>query len=79
MTEAEIRACIRRPVGARDVDGVKFRARAGMGRCQGGFCLTRVMEILAEELNVPITQITKSGGESKLVSGRIFEEGGEGA
>ncbi len=79
VTEAEIRACIRRPVGARDVDGVKFRARAGMGRCQGGFCLTRVMEILAEELNVPITQITKSGGESKLVSGRIFEEGGEGA
>lgn len=78
VSEAEIRECIRRPVGARSVDGVKFRARAGMGRCQSGFCLTRVMEILAEELGVPEAEITKSGGGSYLVSGRIFgeEEGG---
>ncbi len=79
VTEAEIRESIRRPVGARTVDGVKFRTRAGMGRCQSGFCLTRVMEILSEELGVPETEITKSGGGSKLVFGRIFGEGGEGA
>lgn len=76
VTEAEIRESIRRPVGARSVDGVKFRARAGMGRCQSGFCLTRVMEILAEELNIPEAEVTKSGGASKLVFGGIFEEGG---
>lgn len=75
VTEAEIRESIRRPVGARSVDGVKFRTRAGMGRCQSGFCLTRVMEILSEELGVPETEITKSGGGSKLVVGRIFENG----
>ena len=79
VTEAEIRASIRRPVGARSVDGVKFRTRAGMGRCQSGFCLTRVMEILAEELGVPETDITKSGGGSKLVAGSIFEDAQGGA
>ncbi|HWQ58942.1 MAG TPA: (2Fe-2S)-binding protein, partial [Clostridia bacterium] len=77
VTEAEIRECIRRPVGARSVDGVKFRARAGMGRCQSGFCLTRVMEILSEELGVPETEITKSGGASKLVLGGIFDGEGD--
>ncbi len=74
ITEAEIRESIRRPVGARSVDGVKFRARAGMGRCQSGFCLTRVMEILAQELGVPETEITKSGNGSYLVAGSIFDE-----
>lgn len=77
VTEAEIRESIRR--GARSVDGVKFRARAGMGRCQSGFCLTRVMEILSEELGIPEEEITKSGGDSRLVFGGIFEQGGEDA
>ena len=71
VTEAEIRAAIRRPVGARTVDGVKRRCRAGMGRCQGGFCAPRVVEILAEELGVPMTAITKGGGDSKMLAGVI--------
>ena len=45
VTEAEIRAAIRRPVGARTIDAVKRRTRAGMGRCQGGFCSPRVLEL----------------------------------
>ena len=53
---------IRRSPGARSLDGVKRRVRAGMGRCQGGFCAPRVMELLSEELGVPQTQLTKSGG-----------------
>ncbi len=67
VTQGEIIDSIRRPVGARDVDGVKRRTRSGMGRCQGGFCMPRVMEILSKELNVPIEDITKKGGDSKLI------------
>ena len=73
VTEAEIREAVRRPVGATTVDGVKRRTRSGMGRCQGGFCSPRVMEILAEELGVPMTQITKSGGGSYLLTGSVCE------
>lgn len=73
VTEAEIRAAIRRPVGATSVDGVKRRTRAGMGRCQGGFCSPRVMEILAQELGVAVTEVTKCGGNSRLVSGKVRE------
>ena len=78
VTEAEIRAAVRRPVGARSVDGVKRRTRAGMGRCQGGFCLPRVAAIIAEETGLPLTQITKNGGGSYLLAGTLesfFTEG----
>ena len=68
VTEAEIRAAIRRPVGARSVDGVKRRTRAGMGRCQGGFCSPRVLSILSEELHIPLKDITKNGGNSFILS-----------
>ena len=73
VTEAEIRAAIRRPVGARSIDGVKRRTRAGMGRCQGGFCSPRVAEILSEELGIPMTQVTKNGGNSYLLTGTILD------
>ncbi|MBQ9264895.1 MAG: NAD(P)/FAD-dependent oxidoreductase [Clostridia bacterium] len=71
ITEAEIRDAIRRPVGAKSIDGVKRRTRAGMGRCQGGFCSPRVAEILCEELHVSPLDITKSGGESYLLVGTL--------
>ena len=71
VTEAEVRAAIRRPVGARSIDGVKRRTRAGMGRCQGGFCSPRVLEILSEELRIDPTEVTKCGGESKVLVGTI--------
>ena len=69
VTEGEIVDAIRRVPGARSVDGVKRRVRAGMGRCQGGFCSPRVMEILARELGVDQSAITKSGAGSKLIVG----------
>ena len=78
VTEAEIRAAIRRPVGARTIDAVKRRTRAGMGRCQGGFCSPRVAEILSEELGVPLTDITKCGGDSRLLTGTILDAMKEG-
>ena len=73
VTEAEIRRAIRGDVGARTVDGVKRRTRAGMGRCQGGFCSPRVMEILAEELNCGLDEITKYGGNSYILVGKNRE------
>ena len=69
VTEGEIIDSIRRPLGARSLDGVKRRTRAGMGRCQSGFCSPRTMEILNRELGIPMTKITKSGGNSKLIVG----------
>ena len=71
ITEGEIREAIRR--GARSLDGVKRRGRAGMGRCQGGFCTPRVLELLHQELGVPMTELTKGGGESRLLAGRTKE------
>lgn len=67
VTEGEIVDAIQRPLGARSLDGVKRRTRAGMGRCQSGFCSPRVMEILSRELKVPLEEITKSGGNSTIV------------
>lgn len=72
VTEAEVRAAIRGPVGARTLDAVKRRTRAGMGRCQSGFCSTRVLEILSEELGLPPEKITKCGSGSELVSEKLF-------
>ncbi len=65
ITEGEIGDAIDR--GARTLDGLKFRTRAGMGRCQGGFCTARCLELLAGELDVPLSEVTKRGGESWLV------------
>ena len=73
VTEGEIRDAIRRVPGARSLDGVKRRVRAGMGRCQGGFCGPKVMELLSRELHVPITALTKGGGESRLLARRTKE------
>ena len=70
VTEGEIVEAIRRKPGAVDMDGVKRRTRQGMGRCQAGFCTPRVMEILSRELGVPMTEVTKRGGNSQFVIGR---------
>ena len=70
ITEGEILDAINAPAGARDVDGVKRRTRAGMGRCQGGFCGSKVVELLARELGVEINEITKFGGNSKILYDR---------
>lgn len=69
ITEGEILDAIHRPLGAKSLDGVKRRTRAGMGRCQSGFCSPRTMEILARELGKNMSEITKTGGESRLVVG----------
>jgi glycerol-3-phosphate dehydrogenase len=74
VTEGEIVDAIRRPAGAVTLDGVKRRVRAGMGRCQGGFCSPRVMEILSRELGIPFTEVTKFGKGSWLTEKKEEEE-----
>ena len=71
ITEGEILDCIHRPLGARSMDAVKRRVRAGMGRCQGGFCGPKVIEILAREWNVPIEAVNKNNQGSYMVIGKM--------
>ena len=71
ITEGEIIDAIRRPLGAKSLDGVKRRTRAGMGRCQAGFCSPKTMEILERELSISMFDITKAGGESNMVLGLV--------
>ncbi len=69
ITEGEIVAAIKSNPPATDVDAVKRRTRAGMGRCQGSFCQPRVAEILARELDLPLEKITKKGPGSEILVG----------
>ena len=70
ISEGEILDAIRSNPPARDIDGVKRRTRAGMGRCQGGFCGPYVMDLIAKERDIAFEQVTKSGGKSVMVYGK---------
>lgn len=69
VTEGEIVNAIRRSLGAKSLDGIKRRTRAGMGRCQAGFCSPKTVEILARELGVSPEEVTKFGGDSYFLDG----------
>ena len=70
VTEGEIVDAIHGKIPATNVDAVKRRTRAGMGRCQGGFCQAKVLEILARELGVDETEITLKGRGSNILKER---------
>jgi len=76
VTEAEIVDAIRR--GARTLDGIKFRTRAGAGRCQSGFCQPVLMEILSRELGIPYEQVSKRGSGTEQVQYKAKELLGKG-
>ena len=67
ISEGEIMDAIRRSPGAKSLDGIKRRVRQGMGRCQAGFCTPKTMEILARELGIPMTAVTKNRPGSEMV------------
>lgn len=67
VTEAEIRDAINGKIPATTIDAVKRRTRAGMGRCQGGFCGPRILEMIAEELDVSSTKVTQKGKGSRIL------------
>jgi glycerol-3-phosphate dehydrogenase len=74
VSEGEILNAIRMNPGERDLDGVKRRTRSGMGRCQGGFCGPKVIEILARELGVPVSDIEKNLPGSYMTTGLVRGE-----
>lgn len=76
VSEGEILDAVHGVLGARTLDGVKRRTRAGMGRCQAGFCSPRVMDILSRELELDLTEIRKSGKDSQIVLQRTRKEVG---
>lgn len=69
ISEGEIRDALRSPLPVTTIDGIKRRARAGAGRCHGGFCTPRVLEIMSEELNIPVEELSKKGEGSNLFYG----------
>lgn len=75
ISKGEVIDSINSPIPASSIDGVKRRVRAGMGRCQGGFCMPLVMEILRDEAGVDMLDITKKGKESYIVAGETKKRG----
>lgn len=73
VSEAEIVEAIHSPLQVDTVDGIKRRVRAGMGRCQGGFCMPNIIKIISRELNIPLTEVKKGGKNSQITYEKIEE------
>jgi glycerol-3-phosphate dehydrogenase len=73
VSEAEVVEAIRK--GHTTLDGIKYYTRAGMGRCQGGFCTYRIMRIISRETGLPLEKVTRHGPGSELVVGRLGDDG----
>ena len=71
VSEGEILLAIRNNPKALDLDGVKRRTRSGMGRCQGGFCSPYIMKLIAKEQGIPMEEVTKFGGGSHVLTGKL--------
>lgn len=69
ISESEIVAAVKR--GHTTVDGVKFFTRAGMGRCQGGFCTAKILQIISRESGIPMEKLTKHGKGSQILTGNL--------
>ena len=67
VTKAEIIAALTSPLAVNNLDAIKRRTRAGMGRCQGGFCWMRLLHIVADECGINLMEVTKSGGQSNIL------------
>ncbi|OFV71773.1 NAD(P)/FAD-dependent oxidoreductase [Acetobacterium wieringae] len=73
ISKGEINDAIHRPVPATNMDAIKRRVRAGMGRCQGGFCGPKVLDILSRELNISPLEVTQKGNASFVLAARNKE------
>ncbi|MBR2577771.1 MAG: FAD-dependent oxidoreductase, partial [Erysipelotrichaceae bacterium] len=74
ISEGEIVDAIHSTIPATSLDAIKRRVRAGMGRCQGGFCSPKVMAILARELNIPFEDVCKNNAQSPMVYGKLGQD-----
>jgi glycerol-3-phosphate dehydrogenase len=75
ITEGEIVYALHQNPKPSDLDGVKRRTRAQMGRCQGGFCSPLIVELISQELGIPYEKVTKTGGNSLINIGKTKGEG----
>ena len=71
VTRAEIRQAIHNPLGVSTVNGIKVRTRASMGRCQGGYCETRITALIREELGKAVTDVRLTNGDSAMFTGYV--------
>jgi len=74
ITEAEVIKALSNPLGAKTISSVKYRCRAGMGRCQGGFCTQHIIRIMKEQFNIDIKDMKLKSPGSNLFYGRNREE-----
>ncbi|MCK5155338.1 MAG: NAD(P)/FAD-dependent oxidoreductase [Spirochaetales bacterium] len=73
ISEGEVRDALHSSLPAVTIDGIKRRTRAGTGRCHGGFCLSKVLEIISSETGIPKSQITRKGGDSRIIIREISQ------
>jgi len=73
ITEAEVIKALSNPLGAKTLSSVKYRCRAGMGRCQGGFCTQHIIRIMEKQFNKKIEDIKLKSPESHMFTGRTRE------
>jgi glycerol-3-phosphate dehydrogenase len=71
VSEGEIVKALHGEIAAHSIDAIKRRTRAGAGRCQGGFCMPRVLEIISRESNISKQMVTKNGGKSFILNGKV--------
>ena len=71
VTKKEIRQAIENPLGVRTIAAIKYRAWPTTGRCQGGYCLNRIVEMLEKEYSVKTEEISQRGEGSELFTGRV--------
>jgi glycerol-3-phosphate dehydrogenase len=71
ITKAEILQALKNPLGVCSVNSIKYRTRASMGRCQGGYCETRITSILRQEQGISETDIRLNGPSSYLFTGKV--------
>ena len=74
VTEAEVIKALFNPIGAQTLSSVKYRCRAGMGRCQGGFCTQHIIRIMEEQFNIDVYQMRLKSSNSNLFYGRTREK-----
>jgi len=74
ITEAEVIEALTNPIGAQTLSSVKYRCRAGMGRCQGGFCSQHIIRIMEKQFNIDVNKINLKSPKSNLFYGRTREK-----
>ena len=76
ISKGEIVDALKAPIVVPTLDGIKKRLRPGMGRCQGGFCMPLVVDIISEYMHIPPGEVKKAGAGSVITYGRTKGKGG---